>query len=137
MSPAGLRQRTNAPIGPQQFSAHLNSLDADLYGLSGGRTNQLGHGDFLLELSPKMLKIDEHSAATNISELAKLQMIGLNAFCDAFPCTRKIAALLFQIVGRLIFFTLNLITRLIQKFMQNITFFIINCFINTKSSRII
>ena len=39
----------------------------------------------------------------------------------------------FQIVGRLIFSTLNLTTRLIQKFVQNITSFVVACFINTNS----
>jgi hypothetical protein len=39
-----------------------------------------------------------------------------------------------SITVRLIFFTLNLIARLIQKFMQNIISFVAVCFIN-KSSR--
>ena len=38
--------------------------------------------------------------------------------------------------GSLNFFTLNLTARLIQKFMQNITYFVVTCFINTSSSRI-
>ena len=42
---------------------------------------------------------------------------------------------LFQIVGRLIFSTINLTTRLIQKFVQNITSFVVGCFINTKFLR--
>ena len=42
----------------------------------------------------------------------------------------------FQIIGRLIFSTLNLTTRLIKKFVQNITF-VVACFINMSSSRMI
>ena len=43
----------------------------------------------------------------------------------------------FQIVGRLIFSTSNLITHLIQKFVQNTTSFVVAIFINTSSSIII
>ena len=35
------------------------------------------------------------------------------------------------------FFISNLINRLIQKIIQNITFFVVDCFINTRSSRMI
>ena len=39
----------------------------------------------------------------------------------------------FQIVGRLTFLTLSLTTRIILKFVQNITSFVVVCFINTSS----
>ena len=42
----------------------------------------------------------------------------------------------FQIISRLNFFASNLITCLIQKFVQNIISLIVGCFINTRSSRI-
>jgi len=40
-----------------------------------------------------------------------------------------------QIIRRLTFLIPSLTTRLIQKFMQNITSFIVACFINESSSR--
>jgi hypothetical protein len=40
-----------------------------------------------------------------------------------------------QIIRRLTFLTLSLTTRLIQKFMQNITSFVMAWFINKSSSR--
>ena len=43
---------------------------------------------------------------------------------------------LFQIIGRLTFLISNLTTRLIKKFMQNIIYFVVDCFINTRSSRV-
>ena len=42
----------------------------------------------------------------------------------------------FQIIGRLIFLIPSLTTHIIKKFMQNITSFVVGCFINTRSSRI-
>ena len=41
----------------------------------------------------------------------------------------------FQIVVGLTFSTLSVITRLIQKFMQNVTSFVVACFINKRSFR--
>jgi len=41
----------------------------------------------------------------------------------------------FQIVVGLTFSTLSLTTRLIQKFMQNVTSFVVACFINKRSFR--
>jgi len=47
----------------------------------------------------------------------------------------KMLLTLFQIVGRLTFLNPILTTRFIQKFVQNITFFVVACFINERSSR--
>ena len=41
----------------------------------------------------------------------------------------------FQIIGRLIFLTPSLTTRLILKFLQNVTSFVVSSFINTRSSK--
>ena len=42
----------------------------------------------------------------------------------------------FQIIGRLTFLIPSLTPHIIKKFMQNITSFVVGCFINTRSSRI-
>ena len=42
---------------------------------------------------------------------------------------------LFQIIIRLTFFTPSLTTSLIKKFEQNVTYFVVACFINKSSSR--
>ena len=63
--------------------------------------------------------------------VAALQLMYASTFTIGNPILPP-----FQIIGRLTFLTSNLTTRLIQKFMQNITSFVVDRFINTSSSRV-
>jgi len=76
-----------------------------------------------------------HIPKSQMDFFNKLHWLSCNTYFHKLNLTSWKVLPPFQIIGGLTFLTPSLTTRLIQKFVENITYFVVGCFINTRFSR--